>query len=149
MKEAAFKIFCARYDDIMKGVYHQELMSDPDCAAMSFVDACKKVGQVHVYPPPSNLKLELMGRKVIHDLMDVFWEGARKCGADPERKDCQKGFPGKAYALISSNYRDVFKRALADGQLPERYCRLQLVTDQIAGMTDTFAITLHKRLMNG
>jgi len=42
-----------------------------------------------------------------------------------------------------------YDNALAKGKLPERYCRLQLVTDQIAGMTDTFAIRLHKRLMNG
>jgi dGTPase len=90
-----------------------------------------------------------MGRRVIHDLMDVFWEGARACGTDAEPKGCKKGFEGKAFDLISKNYVKVFKKALAEGKLPERYCRLQLVTDQIAGMTDTFATTLHKRLMNG
>jgi len=90
-----------------------------------------------------------MGRKVIHDLMDVFWEGARVCGSEEEPKSCRKGFEGKAFSLISSNYRKVFQAALDEGKLPERYYRLQLVTDQIAGMTDTFAIKTHKRLMNG
>jgi dGTPase len=81
--------------------------------------------------------------------MDLFWEGASICGTEPSPKECKVGFAGKAFVLISSNYRKVFKKALEDGKLPERYCRLQLVTDQIAGMTDTFAISLHKRLMNG
>jgi dGTPase len=149
MKEAAFKIFCLRYESIMSGEYHEELVSDPDCEAEKFVDACKKVGQTYVYPSSGTIKLELMGRKVIHDLMDVFWEGARLCGTKSAPKECKNGFAGKAFALISNNYRKVFEKALEDGKLPERYCRLQLVTDQIAGMTDTFATTLHKRLMNG
>jgi dGTP triphosphohydrolase len=29
------------------------------------------------------------------------------------------------------------------------YCKLQLVTDQVAGMTDTYACHLHKELSNG
>jgi dGTPase len=149
MKEGAFAAFTLRYDRIMSGDYHKELVEDPDCAATKFVAACKKVGQVHVYPSSGTLKLELMGRKVIHDLMDIFWEGARLCEGKSPSKECRGGFAGKAFDLISGNYREVFKKALADGKLPERYCRLQLVTDQIAGMTDSFATSLHKRLMNG
>jgi len=81
--------------------------------------------------------------------MDVFWEGAKVCGTASAPEECKKGFAGKAFALISSNYRRVFTSTLAEKKLPEQYCRLQLVTDQIAGMTDTFAIMTHKRLMNG
>jgi dGTPase len=149
MKESAFDVFCRRYEVIMSGDYHQELVDDPDCESAKFVSACKKVGQLHVYPSSSTLKLELMGRKVIHDLMDIFWEGARLCGAESAPKECKADFEGKAFDLISPNYQKVFKKALEERKLPERYCRLQLVTDQIAGMTDTFATTLHKRLMNG
>jgi dGTPase len=149
MKEEVFKTFCHRYDAIMDGDYHCELAKDPDCRAARFISACKMVGQNHVYPSKNTLKLELMGRKVIHDLMDVFWEGAQVCGTKSAPPECKAGFEGKAFGLISKNYRKVFTKALEEGKLPERYCRLQLVTDQIAGMTDTFATTLHKRLMNG
>ncbi len=152
MTDAAFKQFCRCYDDLMRGRYHKELIKDPSCGAAELVKACKTVGQVYIYPSSSTLKLELMGRRVIHDLMDVFWEGAKVCGTD----EGQKGFPGKAASLISSNYRRIYNEepkipfgALGMKGLPERYCRLQLVTDQIAGMTDSFAITLHQRLMNG
>jgi len=149
MKESAFDQFRASYESIWEGVYHTELLKDPDCKVAALVRACKKVGAKHVYPSAGTLKLELMGRKVIHDLMDVFWEGASQCGGEKEPECCKRGFPSKAYKLISTNYRKVFQRALKEAILPEWYCRIQLVTDQIAGMTDTYAITLHSRLMNG
>ena len=149
MTDAVSKVFIERFSQIENGSYHTELVKDSSCTAAAFVNSCKKMGQKHVYPSNSTLKLELMGRKVIHDLMDVFWEGAEVCGGSTQPKECQKGFEGKAFSLISSNYQRVFKEALKEGKVPERYCRLQLVTDQIAGMTDTYAITLHKRLMNG
>ncbi|MCU1254024.1 MAG: hypothetical protein JWM83_323 [Candidatus Angelobacter sp.] len=149
IKDSAFERFCSAYPKMVEGEYHQELVKDPECSASALVRACKKVGQEYIYTSQSTLKLELMGRKVIHDLMDVFWEGASQCGGENEPECCKKGFPSKAYKLISTNYRKVFQRALKDAILPEWYCRIQLVTDQIAGMTDTYAITLHSRLMNG
>ena len=112
---------------------------------MSLLRACKKVGKRRVYVSDETLRLELMGRRVIHDLMDVFWSGAEVC--DP--KDVGSDFGDKAYSLISGNYRRVFVHALEDEKLPQIYCRLQLVGDQIAGMTDSFASTLHARLTNG
>ncbi len=149
MKDTVLPVFSKRLEDIEDGNYHEELIKDKEYEAAAFVSACKTLGQRYVYPSPSTIKLELMGRKVIHDLMDVFWEGAQVCGSKEEPKVCRKGFEGKAFSLISSNYRKVFQAALEERKLPERYYRLQLVTDQIAGMTDHFAIITHKRLMNG
>ena len=149
MKEECFNTFCKRYTKIMNGQYQKELLKDPECRAAKFVHACKRVGKKHVYPAKETLKLELMGRRVIHDLMDVFWEGARGLGSGSLPAKWDSRFGEKASGLISRNYVEVFNKALEDESLPERYCRLQLVTDQIAGMTDTFATRLHKRLMNG
>jgi dGTPase len=149
MKDAAFEQFCRSYKDVRDGGYHGEIVRDKNCEAATFVDACTGIGVDYVYPSPPTLRLELMGRRVIHDLMNVFWEDARVCGAGDAPKECRKGFAGKAYKLISSNYKNVFLSTLKKGKLPEQYCRLQLVTDQIAGMTDSFAMRLHKRLMNG
>src|ERR1700688_1774574 len=149
MKDAVIPIFRKRLKNIEAGDFHSELVKDEDYEAAAFVKACKKIGQEHVYPSTSTLKLELMGRKVIQDLMESFWEGASLCGSKDEPKMCQKGFEGKAFSLISSNYKKVFRAALEEGVLPERYYRLQLVTDQVAGMTDSFAIKIHKSLMNG
>jgi dGTPase len=136
--EGAFK---KKYEDIIRGNYHNELYEDSEAGAL--IEACKKVGQKYIYRSHENLKLELMGRRVIHDLMDIFWEGA-STGSKEE-----KGFARKIFDLTSRNYRVVYEKAIKENELPEQYCNMQLMTDYICGMTDTFACTLHKRLTNG
>ena len=81
--------------------------------------------------------------------MDVLWEGAAILPRDGELKT--KEFAGKAAALISRNYRQVFRHSVdaENGKLPEAYHRFQLVTDYICGMTDSFAKRLHAELFNG
>lgn len=156
--DAAIEIFKGKYKDIMNGLYHGELFEDSRAA--SLIKACKKVGQKRVYCAEQNLKLEVMGRHIIHDLMDIFWEGV--LGGSGEGKK----FKNKIFALMSENYRTVYKNShkkinvltkyqaiLQNSQenlkLPQNYCCMQLLTDYICGMTDMFACTLHKRLTNG
>jgi dGTPase len=87
-----------------------------------------------------------MGKRIICDLMDILMEGAiaEGCGGGKGNR-----FARKAYQLMSSNYRTVFQAAIAEGTLPKEYCCMQLVTDYICGMTDTFACMLHRQLTNG
>ncbi len=141
---ACAKAFRDHYDEIMDGAYHGELVKDS--GAFRFVKACSKLNRSRVYCSDETLKLELMGRNVIWDLMDLFWEGVKH--ADPERKEIRP-LADKAFNLLSDNYRSVFRHAMEGKKLPETYCRLQLLTDYICGMTDTFAAGLHRRLMNG
>jgi len=130
----------------MSGDFKDELVKS--CDAWPLIDKLEAIGRDRVYCTPSTLKLEIMGRRVIHDLMDVFWEGAENLpvGKDPDPRT----FGGKAGALLSRNYRRVFQhsRKTPDG-LPETYHRFQLVTDYICGMTDSFAKRLHAELFNG
>ena len=73
--DSVLREFRKQYDGIMAGEYTRELVED--CDAWPLVDELKKIGRTQVYCTPSNLKLELMGRHVICDLMDIFWEGAQ------------------------------------------------------------------------
>ena len=143
---AVIDTFKSRYEDIMTGRYTGELIAD--CTAWPLVKSLKSIGREQVYCTPSNLKLELMGRRVICDLMDVYWEGARALPKDGPVKT--KNFAGKAGALLSENYRRVFRESVrSDADTPESYHRLQLVTDHVCGMTDSFAQRMHSELMNG
>lgn len=139
--EAIKKAFKEKYQNIKNGDYHDELYKDSEAGAL--IEACKQIGIKYIYPSDENLKLELMGRRVIHDLMDIFWEGA----STGNKKE--KGFARKIFDLTSRNYRVVYEEALKEKKLPGKYCSMQLMTDYICGMTDTFACTLHKRLTNG
>ncbi|HKI32251.1 MAG TPA: dNTP triphosphohydrolase [Gemmataceae bacterium] len=135
--------FQKNYRAIMEGAYPGELVRG--CAAAPLVAACKQFAACSVYCAHQTLQLELMGRRVIHDLMDLFWEAASTC----DGSSGTKAFAGKAYALLSANYRSVFEKALEQKDTTAGYHRLQLVTDYVCGMTDTFACTLHRRLTNG
>jgi len=103
----------------------------------------------HVYSSPQILKLELMGRRIIWDLLDLYWEAGQLIGTD---KDKWPDFAKKSFELISRNYREVCEGHVENAQhgtIPADYYRMQLITDQVCGMTDSFAVTLHRELMNG
>lgn len=135
----AIACFQRRYSDIMAGTYTGELTADPSFGPL--IKACKKTARF-AYDSLDILRLETMGRKVVHDLMDLFWEGV-------EGRENNKSFARKLYNQMSENYRTVFGRCLETRRMPERYCELRLVTDYIAGMTDTFATDLHRKLTSG
>ncbi len=146
MVEGSFKVFKSRYEEIMHGQYSGDLLQESDAADLA--GCLRKIGVERVYPTRSTLTLELMGRQVIGDLMDIFWEGAEALPKTGNPKTSK--FPGKAAALFSANYRRVFQHFVAEKtNLPEMYHRLQLVTDYICGMTDSFAKRLHAELFNG
>jgi dGTPase len=142
----AAQAFVENYDAIMEGTFDKDLVGISD--ARVTVAACRAVARKHVYPNPETTRLELMGHRVISDLLDLFWEGVKTL----EPGNYAKGFAGKAQALMSENYRFVFEHAYADADGDEgrqRYARLQLITDYVCGMTDSFACSLHKKLFNG
>jgi dGTPase len=140
---AAVEAYKRNYRQIMEGQYKKELMAD--CGSHRLWNACKTIGRKRIYPAKQTLRLELMGRRIISDLMSLLWEGAQDA---PHQKT--KTFAGKAYALLSSNYRTLFEDAIrgTKDESKRTYLRLQLVADYVAGMTDTFAATLHRQLTN-
>jgi len=142
----AVTAFKENYNEIMAGTYHGELLKDSDCAA--FVKTLKLIGRSRIYCTSSTLKLELMGREIIRDLMDLYWEGAEELSTNGIVQT--KDFAGRAGALLSPNYREVFCHfAGMDTVGFDKYHRYLLVTDQVCGMTDTYAKRLHSELKNG
>ncbi len=137
------EVFKAKYDKIMAGEYHGELVKD--CSANTLVKTCKTIGKNYIYCSSETTRLEVMGREIIFELMDLFWQGASHAEEHKKNKD----FPYKIYSLMSENYRTVFEKTLEKGDIPIQYCQMQLVTDYMCGMTDNFARTLHQQLKNG
>lgn len=139
--EAVQREFVKNYSSIMAGDYDFEVLYKSDAAGL-YKTLKKEVGRKRVYNAKENLRLELLGRRVIQDLLNLFWE------AVPSAKT--KAFPEKIYNLLSQNYRTVFDRPNPHEQtLPIEYRMAQLITDYICGMTDSFALNLHRELFNG
>jgi dGTPase len=143
---AVLNEFQNSYEAIMVGDYGYELVRRSEAAVL--YNACKEVVKKRIFSSSEVLRLEIMGRKVIHDLLDLYWEGV-----SPNIRD-EKGFSTKLYSIISDNYRHAFEQDLARSysQLPpearQHYLRLRLVCDQVAGMTDAHAVRQHRALRN-
>lgn len=69
MVRAAVDTFEKRYEVIMEGQYHEELLADSECNAAPFVKACKSLLRETVFRHHDVLRLEVRGRTVIHGLM--------------------------------------------------------------------------------
>jgi dGTPase len=143
---AARETFKSQYSAIMNGEYHQELLMDTNCEAKPLISASKSILRSALYTHSDILRLEVRGRRVIHDLLDLFWEAVSSY--DHAKAQTTKTYGGKIYLLSSPNYRRVFEARLRKKTECELYCRLQLVTDQVSGMTDTYCCRLHKDLSN-
>ena len=140
---SVLEAFKKNYPQIITGDYHGELVTD--CDASSLINSCKRIGREIVYCSKETLRLEVMGRGVIQDLMDFFWEAASQA----DGSSTPSGFAGKIYALISRNYRQVFTNSCQNKLNPLKYSQMQLMTDHICGMTDGYACSLHRQLKNG
>jgi dGTPase len=143
---ATIKAYKKNYRRIITGDYHGELLKDSDASGL--ISACKKIGRDTIYVSDETLKLEVLGRRVIHDLMELFWKAIREYRSNSQLTS----FNAKLYKLTSANYRAVFEKNLRSSSstcVPEMYFKLQLVTDHVSGMTDSYACALHKSLMNG
>jgi dGTPase len=143
---AALDEFESSYEAIMSGQYGYELVGRSRLSGLYL--ACKRVVKQHIFSSPEVLRLEIMGRKTIHGLLDLYWEGVV-----PDVRD-DKGFSNKLYSIISDNYRNAFERDLTkefptiDPLARRHYLKLRLVCDQVAGMTDAYAVSQHRLLAN-
>jgi len=146
MVAATIRTFEVEYDRIMAGEYPHEILYKSE--AGSLADTCKRIALEHVYVSHEVLKREIMGREILFDLLDLYWEAAQ--AFEPGKK--LKGFHKKIYDQISRNYRRIFESDMTrpgEPAIPLQYFRMQLITDQISGMTDSFAVKLHRELKNG
>jgi dGTPase len=142
MVTAAVSTFVHYKDEIMGGTFDRELLAASDAAALW--KSLKSFAKLHIYKHRQVLEVELAGHRTIHALMDIFW----KAIIDREKaEDLMSGRPplsSYVYSLISENYRRVAEAST--NKMPMRYRELQLITDMISGMSDTFAISLHEEL---
>jgi len=128
--------FSQYYDDIMDGSYDKELILHSNSAEI--YEALRSFAKEYVYVRPNVLMLEIVGCKVIQGLLDIFVEAVR----DEHRNDMRTE-AGKIFGLISPHLRSLIN---IYGNINDEYQQLQLVTDYISGLTDTYALNLYQNL---
>lgn len=146
LMSAVINTFEREYEGIMRGTFVGSLIDESNAAKL--VNALKLFDRNHAYRNKQVQAVELRGYNTLQQLMDLLWRGIN------DRKDVTNvaserlsPFSAYAYNSISDNYRRIFENRLErfrknDPELPTLYGELQLLTDMISGMTDSYAVNL-------
>lgn len=144
--DAVLNSFKENYDSIMEGTFEGDLLSNSTARTLSV-----KLGRValeYVFSDKEVLTLELVGDRVISDLLNLFVDAVTSVDGLTKTKTKHE----KLVHLISENFRHI-QRISNKGEPTVEfkdiplYNRLQLVTDFISGMTDGYAVNLHQELL--
>jgi len=146
MIKAVVEAFKENYEKIMSGTLQGDLLDNS--TAKELKEKLKDISQKHCFTNEEVLTLELAGNKVITDLLDLFVNAVVE--VDDAKKSKNKN--EKLFQLISLNFRHI--QSLDNQGLPNidfedvsLYNRLLLVTDFVSGMTDSYAVNLHRKLI--
>jgi len=132
------KAFIKYHDDILNGSFDKDLLLSSEAAELR--KAFKKLSYIN-FQHRSVLKRELIGERVISFLMEQLINAV----TNEEKLSNPKSKEAKLNALISPSYK--FVNEVLKTYPNEEYNKIQLVTDYVSGMTDTFALNLFRELM--
>ena len=141
LRDSAVEEFVNSYDKIMNGEYNGELLGSSKASKVA--EFLRRMVSNYVHTHEAVNSREIIGYKMIHSMLDEFVPIVLK---EDIKED--KGYNGKIYSLISSNYRFVCENSIKEGSNTKEYYKLLLVTDFICGMTDSYAVTTY-RTLNG
>lgn len=141
MVNDVIEAYVAHSEAIMSGQFQGELLAVSKSSKL--LAAFKAFARKHVYSHRSVIEVEIEGHRTIHALMDDLWRAIVNRGsADFTKTKDAPPYDAYVYSRISENYRRVAQRS----QMPMRYRELQLMTDMISGMTDSFAVNIRREL---
>jgi dGTPase len=131
---AAATAFCDHHDDLLSGNFDGDLLSKTKFS--DALECAKKTAVEKVFGSRGVVQVELAGFEVIGGLLDIFCEAI--LGLEGVAWDHSKLRPRPQRVLSLLGHRLQNARG--------RYEGLLIATDYIAGMTDSFAIALYRKL---
>lgn len=135
MLRACVDSFLENYNHIMEGTFDKSLIESS--SESHLYEALTKIAIKRIYCHKEVLQLEVAGNRIITGLLESFISAVLS-----DNYTNLKTEQGKLYALISPNFRYVKEKWTPDN----KYTQLQLVTDFICGMTDSYALDLYQKI---
>lgn len=137
MIEGIVESFEENYDEIMSGDFEYELIDKSSGRDIrKYFEALQRV----VFDNKKIMQTELAGWEIIFGLLEIFVPATEsenfKTGGNTKE--------ARLFKNISSSYRYIYNEY--NDYPNDTYNRLQLVLDFIAGMTDTYALNLYRKL---
>lgn len=150
MFHAIIKAFIDNYEKIMEGSFKKELIEVSEAYRLRI--CLKEITNKYLFSNKEVISKEIMGKKVISALVKLYAEGLFNVYKN-ENKKCLK-FDKRIKELISSDYLEVLKKQIScndefnniEINSNNIYYILLLIADQIAGMTDTYCLSLFRKL---
>lgn len=130
------EVFLARHDALLQAGFDRSLTEEM-ADAKPFA-GFQRLARERLYTERSKAELQLAGFEVIGSLLHTFCEAVERVAVQPVKPPVRAEL---VLGLLPGG------RALA--ALPTRYERLLAVTDFVAGMTDSYAVEMHRRLQGG
>jgi len=136
--EEIAEIFLSRETAIVNGDYDEELLSESQVGAT--LEQIRELSHEKIYIARSAMEIEAAGCEVLSGLLDLFFAAVSERFAAPTRESA----PIRSRVLIPL----LPSQFLGSGNVPDAdpYLRLLKVVDFVCGMTDSYAITLYRRL---
>lgn len=133
--------FSRNYASIMEGTFPCDLFRNSRGASLH--DCLGDIAGRHAFISRPIFKLEVSASTILNFLLDKFVDAAIHYDTEYRLTDVQD----KLMTLISDNYKYAYRRYSEDKSPREKlYLRLRLVTDEICGMTDSYAKRLYQEL---
>ena len=142
--------FMKNYDEIMNGKLKKELIKESDVCIL--LECLKQITEKYLFSNKEVILKELMGKKIISELVTLYADGLFKIKEKNKKKYIE--FDKRTIELISSDYLVVFRKTVKCSENFDNievtgdniYYILLLIADQISGMTDTYCLSLYRKL---
>lgn len=125
--------------EILEGTFDRHLTDEIDC--VDTLNQIEMMSVTKVYNSKNVIQIEISGFNVVAELLDQFIGAVNDFHAFGNKTRKEKLLSAKLVQLLPKQYLG------ADGKPEEDlYLRILQICEFVAGMTDTYAINLYKRL---
>ncbi len=135
--EQVAKVFSDNEAALLAGEFDRPLL---DCAPLAAaMDRIVERSHETIYSSPRGVEIDAAGFEVVGGLLDLFVEAIEDVA-----RHGKKGATARSRNLLKL----IPEQFIGPGRqpAPDLYTRIQRITDYVAGMTDSFAVGLYKKL---
>ena len=137
---SASEVFTTHYAEIMAGTFPDALLSRAPAQGISA--ALQDIAVRYIYDAKPILALEISAGHMIRFLLDQFVPAAIKYDTDAPLSPIED----RVMRTLPENYRKIYAHyAAGQDDVYRLYLRLLLVTDDICGMTDSYAKRMYQQ----
>ena len=147
LMQVAIENFFKHYSSIMNGEYG---LTDLLESEGEFIKALKDITQEYCFGCDEVLTLEVVGERTIKELLNIFYDAIKT--DDVKKLKNTKDYEGKIYQMISDNYKyiatfDYNTQTNVEIEKISEMRKMHLIIDFVSGMTDSYAVSLYKKLL--